>query len=225
MRIEAVSLTTALPDALRDFWGATLGQRIEEGPNGSFTVVLGWTRLSFQPAADGTRPIHHLAVQIPENQLEAAMAWLDGRVRLLAHEGSPVLAFPNWDAHSVYFFDPAGHVLEVIAHHGLPTASDAPFGPASLLGLAEVGLPGDVRAGAAAIEAAIGERVWTGGGVGFAALGDAWGRFILVPEGHRWLPTEVPAAAFPTAVATAGARAGVLAWGRYALASRPAVSC
>lgn len=222
MRLEAVHLTTTGLPALRAFWADVLGQAVADRPDEGFAVALGWTTLAFGPAAPGTTPVHHVAVQIPENQLEAAMAWLAARdVALLPHEGSPVLAFPHWDAHSVYFLDPAGHVLELIAHHGLPTASDAPFGPASLLGLAEVGLPGDVQATAAAIEAALGERVWSGGGPGFAAVGDAWGRFILVPEGHRWLPTDIPARAFPTAVTSRGERPGALALGPYALAQKP----
>jgi catechol 2,3-dioxygenase-like lactoylglutathione lyase family enzyme len=220
MRITSATLGTARPAAMRAFYAGSLGLPVADTPDGGFTVTAGWSRLTFAPAPAGTAPVHHFAFQIPENGVDAAMGWLDGRADLLPHQGSAVVAFPNWDAHAIYFLDPDGHIVEFIAHHGLPTASDAPFGPASLLGLAEVGLPGEVRPLAAAIEAGIGEGVWSGGGPGFAAVGDAWSRFILVPEGHHWLPTTIPAGVFPTAVTVEAARRGAVGVGKYAIAAR-----
>src|SRR5439155_2935079 len=109
-----------------------------------------------------------------------------------------------WHAHSVYFLDAAENVLELIARHDLPNASDEPFGPASLLEVSEVGLPvRDVDEAVAFIERELRQPLFSGDREHFAALGDHRGLFILVPLGRPWFPTDKPTALAPLAVTIA----------------------
>lgn len=212
MRFVALALETAGDlDAMRAFYVRALGlPLLASGPAG-FSVGVGATRLSFSRAeapSGGEGPIYHLAFHVPENRIADARAWLAERAPLLGEPGREVFAYPAWDAESIYFADPAGNVLELIARHRLPTASEAPFGPESLLGLSEVGFPcPDLAAARAWLEATLGAREWWGLGDRFSAVGDEEGLFIVVPEGHAWVPTDRPARRAPWRLTLAGAGA------------------
>ena len=55
--------------------------------------------------------------------------------------------FDNWDARAVYFEDPAGNIVELIAHHGLEENDRMGRSRRSeLVGFSELGLVGDLLA-------------------------------------------------------------------------------
>jgi len=58
-------------------------------------------------------------------------------------DGGRAFAFPDWNADAAYFRDPDRNVVELIAHHDLPEPHRPPFGPGSMLGVCEVGVPVD----------------------------------------------------------------------------------
>ena len=194
MRLDAPE--AALP-ALDEFYGERLG--LAGGR-------VGATRLEFRPAAG--EPFYHFALLAPGNRFEAAFEWLGQRVELLPNResGEVVFDFSFWDALACYFHDPAGNIVELIAHRGVgETVAGGAFSGAELLGLSELGLVGDPRALARELEPA-GLTVWDGtveeGRLAF--VGERARTLILAPEGRPWLPTGRPAEAHDLEVVVTG---------------------
>ena len=99
-----------------------------------------------------------------------------------------IFDFDAWNARAFYFHDPAGNIVEVIAHNGI----DA-------YGLSELGLVGDTRAMAAELQKA-GLELWDGtleeeGRLAF--VGERGRTLILAPPGRGWMPTGRPAERHP----------------------------
>ena len=148
-------------------------------------VRVGWTDVrpvvTPEPAAD------HLAILIPGDAYPTARTWLLDGTEPLDRGLDVAFPPPDWDSTSVYFDGPDGLVLELIAHRGHRPHGRAPFGPAGLLGVCEVGLAvPDVPAAVAAS----GLPVFAGTtSPGFAVVGDRDGRLVLVEPGRPWFPT------------------------------------
>lgn len=155
-------------------------------------------------AAEG-RPFYHFALLVPGDRFEAANAWIRDRVELLETPGSPgpVMDFPAWDAQAVYFHDPAGSVVELIAHRGLAESGrSGPFSGGELAGVSEVGLvAADPAALVGSLEREQGLRLWSGSAEdGLAFVGEQARTLLVVPEGRGWLPTWQPAGTHPVEV-------------------------
>lgn len=190
VRIAGLRLTTDRLPALRRFYAERLGlPLLADGPAG-FAVRAGATRLAFAPAAPGRAPLHHLAFNVPPDRLADGVAWLRQTVGVLEPDGDPVVAFPHWNAHAAYFVDPAGNVLELIARHDLHVVDERPFGPWSLLGISEIGLPAARVDEAVDALQGLGIPPYSGNRRSFAALGDVQGLAIVVSVGRPWAPTR-----------------------------------
>ena len=163
-------------------------------------------------AAPG-QPFYHVALLVPGDRFDAALAWAEERVRLLPERetGEVVFDFAFWDALACYFHDPAGTIVELIAHRGVGEAgSTGPFRAEELLGLSEVGIVGDPPADAAALES-LGLAVWDGmveGERSLAFVGEQARTLILCRAGRPWLPTGRPAEPSPVDVELAGGPRG-----------------
>lgn len=157
--ITRLQLSSAAPlAAMRGFYRDTLGLEILEDRADRLTVAAGLTPITFEPAAGSAgAPWYHVAFNIPENKLLAARAWQLQRTPLIptpAHRIDPsfppdVRHFPSWNAHSVFFWDPAGNLLEHIARHDLGNARPGPFTSRDILYASEIGFVFDDQHGAA----------------------------------------------------------------------------
>jgi hypothetical protein len=173
--------------------------------------ALGATELVFY-ATPGD-PFYHFAILVPGDRFEAALKWASERVRLLpgGDIDEVVFDFENWNALACYFHDPAGNIVELIAHRGLgENGATGAFSPSELLGFSELGLVGDPKEIAASL-GRIGLRLWDGtldepGRLAF--IGERAKTLILSPEGRGWLPTGQPAVPFPIDVILTGAESG-----------------
>ena len=193
--------------ALADFYGATLELRTERGDGGAVGVHVGAAELAFAAAPAGTRPFYHFALLVPGNRFDAALAWIGARTALLpgAH-GEAVFDFDFWDARACYFHDPAGNIVELIAHRGLgENGRTGAFSPGELLGLSEIGLVGDVPAMARGLEE-LDLRVWSGSADpdSLAFVGEKARTLILCPAGRGWLPIDRRAEPYPVDVVLSG---------------------
>ncbi len=191
-----VEIDAADPGGVARFHAETLGLPAQRDGDDGWVVEIARTTLRLRPAPPSTDPAYHLAFAVPENGIEAARDWLGERgVEPIPVDGDPVVAFPDWNAHALYFHDPAGSILELIARHELPNAADpATFGPHSLLRVDEVGLPTThVPALVAALRTRLGALPYGGGSPDFQAVGEAHGLAIVVREGRGWYPTGRPA--------------------------------
>ncbi len=206
-------------EALREFYGQTFGLPVIEEAAGRLTIQAGGTRLTFLQAGDvDGDPLYHFAFNIPENKIEEAREWVSRRVPLLSKLFRTVFHFRSWNAHSIYFRDPAGNVVELIARHGLANASPEPFSQEQILYASEIGLPvDDVQATAAALGSHLGLPVYRPGRSFLVPAGDEHRLLIVVKKGRAWLPTwNVRAQVHPTAATLSGGRAA-----RYAPAEYP----
>ena len=163
---------------------------------------LGATRLEFAPSAGA--PFYHVALLVPGDRFDAALAWARERVELLAdpETGDVIFEFDNWDARACYFHDAAANIVELIAHRGLDhNGRKGDFRRAELLGVSELGLVGEPLSLAAGL-AEYGLELWDGsvepGRLAF--VGEKGRTLILVPPGRGWLPTGRPAEPHPVDV-------------------------
>ncbi len=204
MQIAEARLASANPGALRQLYAEGLCLEQRDAPAGTLALGVGPSALVFEPGAPSPQ---HVAFRIPSGAYADAMAWLGARVDLLANtDGTHAFAFPDWNADAMYFRDPDGNVLELIAHHDFDDPYDPPFRPGHLLAIGEVGVPvDDVPGFLSDVEQRHGIRRWSGDGVGFAAAGDKHGSLIVVPRGRPWHPVPgADATAAPVAIEIAG---------------------
>ena len=201
---------------VRPFYGEVLGLPLVADEPESFTVRVGVSRLTFALIENDRDPgVQHIAFTIPRNQLAAGKAWLDGRAALLTLGDDDEFASASWRAQQVYFRDPAGNILELIARQTLDNATMAPFDARQLLNVSEVGLPtADLPGTVAALGREFGLPVYGEASDTFTAVGDANGLLIVVRAGRHWFPTTDPAVDAPIAV-TLGAGGGVLQGGLW----------
>jgi hypothetical protein len=201
-------------DALTEFYGNRL-----ELPR----LRVGETELEFAPGEG--EPFYHFALLVPGNRFDAALAWIRERAELLPDRdtGEAVFDFDNWDALACYFHDPAGSIVELIAHHGIgESETDGAFSGSELLGVSELGLVGDTQAMAGVLQVALELPLWDGtvsepGRLAF--LGEQARTLILAPPGRGWLPTGRPAELHPVEAFLSGppTRSIVLEDGLYTI--------
>jgi catechol-2,3-dioxygenase len=198
MHIRELHLYSADLAAQRAFYTDVLNLPVIEETDESFSLGVGTSLLTFH-VRPGLQANYHVAFNIPENQLAAARAWLSSRVPLIAsNDGKTEFDFRSWNAHSIYFYDPADNVMEFIARHALPSASDTAFGADSLLCISELGMPTlNVQTTVGALRDEFDLPVYDGEGSDtFTALGDEHGLLIIVTEGRNWYPDTGKAARF-----------------------------
>ena len=225
MHFDSITVAAREVAALRDFYGQTLGLAVIDEGAERFTVRAGASRLSFVAATDGAS--YHLAFNVPENAIERAAAWLTERViPIFEHNGQEIVTqSPLWDAHSVYFPDPDGNVVEFIARHRLRDGVDEAFDPGQHVRcVSELGLPvDDVAAVVERLEREAALVRYGNTTPEFVPLGDERGLLIVVSRGRIWFPTKTPAMSEPLGVEgkTGVERAVELAAGRARLRFAP----
>jgi hypothetical protein len=131
-----------------------------------------------------------------------------------------VFDFSFWDALACYFADPAGNIVELIAHHGIgENGKRGTFSPNELLGLSEVGLVGDVPAMARDLEE-LDLQMWSGSAEpdSLAFVGERARTLILCPVGRGWLPTGRTAEPYAVDALLSGTAAGELQTGPHRVA-------
>jgi len=183
-------------DALGDFYEG-LGFEVEPD---RLLFAAGETTMEFDPARGS--PFYHFAFLVPGDRFDAAFAWAGSRTKLLPDPatGEAVFEFDFWDAQACYFEDPAGNIVELIAHRGMDgNGREDDFAATEIAGLSELGLVGDRRALAAGL-GRLGFELWSGGleePDALAFVGERGRTLILTRAGRGWLPTGRPAEIHP----------------------------
>ena len=190
LAIRELRLATAGGPGTTAFWQKALGLEPVDDRDG-VTLRAGSSRVTFRPVDDGSRPVYHVAFNIPENKLAAAIEWASDRFEILVdpRSGKKTVHFANWNAHSVFFLDPGGNLLEFIARHELGNASKGEFSPADILNVSEIGVVlDDVPAAAKLLTERLGVAPYgSKPNAAFSAMGDANGLFICVARGRTSL--------------------------------------
>ncbi|MFS0870690.1 VOC family protein [Paenibacillus xylanilyticus] len=204
MIFEEVKLYTARLAETKHFYKETLGMNVVTESDYSFTLQIGWTNMIFVHSEMEQDPFYHVAWMIPTNRFQEAKAWAAARVELSTQEGQDETYSENWNSHSLYFEDPAGNILELIAHHSAHNESDRPFTANDLLHVCEVGLVSeDVLSTVGELEQ-MGLKRWGAISNTFAPVGDVNGLFIVVKKERVWFFSEQKAQIFPLEVVIQG---------------------
>lgn len=215
MRIHELTLATSDVSGQSIFWGETLGLPVRECAEGAIEISLQASTIRFEQAQLAADPRYHFAINIPRGSIHVAAAWVEERHELLAFHGDPdeeegaTIAHTDRGASALYFLDAAGNVAELIANDHLDNDSDAPFGPHSLLEIAEIGVASaDTEATRDAIQEALSTEILWGGREGWllTAIGDDHGVVIVAPTGRGWIPVGLPAQPLPTTIVAAAPR-------------------
>lgn len=202
---------------LGDFYSNVLDLPVVSGAADQPSFQVGASGFAIATAQDTVADVHHFAFNISENKIDAARDWLAERVELLAtppEAGDPAHApevrwFKSWNAHALYFLDPAGNVVEFIARHDLPSAAAGPFTPADILGISEIALAADdTLALANWILDVTGFEPYKNQSETFRPMGDARGLFVIFQTGAQ-LIGGITAQPAPMKVTVRGKRPGV----------------
>jgi catechol-2,3-dioxygenase len=222
-RLLALELRTnaASMDAMKTFYGKTLDLGIAQERADRFSVEAGETRMTFIQTAETTEgrpPFYHFAFNIPENKIVSALEWQKARTPMLpipeanraADHPPEVVDYRHWNAHSIFFLDPAGNVVEYIARHDLKNGDKHAFGFTDILYVSEIGLiVDDVAATAAAVKDLAAVSPYKGGSDQFTAMGDEYGLLLLMKRGRVVDFTgkqENGVRVYPTTVTVRGAK-------------------
>lgn len=208
-RLKDLRLRTAVSlDEMEHFYAGVLEMKVLERDREHLTIAAGETLLSYylQPADQGS-PFYHVAFNIPENKILSAREWqlertkLDPNPNAARHPDYPDLVhFARWDAHAVFFRDPAGNILEHIARHTLDNAAPGPFSSRDISCCSEIALvldAEDLRPEADRLGRAIGITRYRNSSPSFVALGDENGLILVMRKGFSLrgdadvYPTEV----------------------------------
>lgn len=209
MKIIEIQLLTNRLSELKEFY-EKLGLQLISEASASFTFKTGASKITFNQSAEPA--YYHFAFNIPENKIYEAIEWLKTKdIDLIEYEDSPIIDFVNWNAHSVYFYDAAGNIVELIARHNLNNPAEEKFNSQMLLCVSEIGLPVEkVYSFLEILENKLNQKLWWGNTETFAAVGDEEGLFIAVTGSRNWFPTEKLSIAFPAVIKIHGESNGFL---------------
>ncbi len=213
--IMQLRLQTNRLDELRPFYNKLFHFPIAEETKNSISFQAGTTKLTFVQTEDSKQPFYHFAFNIPENKLSLAKAWLEQRVPLAHQEGrDPVYHFISWNAHSIYYWDPAGNLGELIARHDLPNAKSSGFTDEDILYASEIGIVvDDVPATVRWAEDRMRWSPYRPPAENFAAIGDEHQLLIVAKRLRPWM--NKPAEIFSTGVTLRGVEVGAFELSNY----------
>jgi len=192
----------------RIFWTENLGFEEVSSTASEFTVRVGSSLLTFKAfpfiPQFPRSPQYHFSLNIPSNQAENALEWLknegnkysDGPsnpVEIWESEftGAEIIRRDRYNAHSVFFKDPGGNVIELIARHNLNNQQEGIFNHSMILNISGVAIvTRDVKESAKRIRNTFDVIEVPGTTSGFKPLGSENGLIVLVVPGRSWEPTD-----------------------------------
>ncbi|MCA0457356.1 MAG: hypothetical protein LCI00_25520 [Chloroflexi bacterium] len=218
MKIQTLRLKMADLVPAKAFYHDVLKLPVTTETADELVLQAGSTQLIFEREA-GWQGKYHFAFEVPENKVQEAAEWLGDKVKFATlHDTTVFTSSERWNANMVYFYDPAGNILEFIGRHRQPNTSSEPFSERDMLYLSEIGLAtSDVPATVAWLNDTLGLAAYDGAGSdSFSAVGDEHGLLIVVKAGRNWYPeTGIPAGLYPIDITIAGADEGVYRLGAH----------
>jgi catechol 2,3-dioxygenase-like lactoylglutathione lyase family enzyme len=196
MTIQKIILQTQDLERAEAFYHQVLELPVIDKTETSISFAAGYSVISFQ-LNEEERSFYHFAFLVPENKLDEAYRWVSARTQVLPYDNKSSIAdFKNWNAHAFYFHDEQKNILEFIAHHDLPNASDETFGVKSIIGICEIGITvDDVAEACQQFNKTYGVPFFEKGPYmdDFAVMGTEDSLLIISATGRGWLPTGQPA--------------------------------
>lgn len=186
--IKAITLMSSKLSELYQFYVETLKFECINMNINQFKIQCGRNSLIFREWIEECT--YHFAFNIPENQIIDSLKWIKKYCKVLEFNEKEIVDFPNWNAHSLYFLDPANNVVEFIARHNLDNSSGHAFDASSILEISEIGIPVENIGNALSeYKKELNFDLFWGDKEKFAAAGHETSLLITVPEERPWFPT------------------------------------
>lgn len=161
--------------------------------NDVLEIQAGETLLRFQELDEA--PYYHFAFLIPKGQLNEAIDYCNDRlIPLMDYKGGKVIDFGTGT--SIYFYDPAGNIVEFIDRPSLNFESEDRFHASATVRINEIGMPvkNPLEKAEALLDTyGIIPMDRTRFDDDFCWGGNFEGTFLVVKQGRTWLPTDLPA--------------------------------
>ncbi|PDZ09031.1 glyoxalase [Bacillus pseudomycoides] len=199
MLISRVTLYSNALEEMKDFYLNKLDFQLLHSSEMSFSIQVGESELEFRKNNLNSKPLYHFAFNIPSNQFSEAKEWAKKMVVLNVEDGEDEVYFSRSNAHSFYFMDPAGNIVEFISRHTISPESNEPFSVHSILNVSEMSVTTDqvLAVGNQLIEYGISVRDGEALSDGFHFMGENGVYLLLGLSGRRWFFSELDAAVHP----------------------------
>ncbi|MBJ8029321.1 VOC family protein [Bacillus cereus group sp. N21] len=199
MLISRVTLYSNALEEMKDFYLNKLDFQLLHSSEMSFSIQVGESELEFRKNNLNSKPLYHFAFNIPSNQFSEAKEWAKKKVVLNVEDGEDEVYFSRSNAHSFYFMDPAGNIVEFISRHTISPESNESFSVHSILNVSEMSMTTDqvLAVGNQLIEYGILVRDGEALSDGFHFMGENGVYLLLGPSGRRWFFSELDAAVHP----------------------------
>ncbi|MGP4059556.1 VOC family protein [Halobacillus sp. H74] len=205
MEIRKVILKTKDIKSMKHFYTDTLEMPLTKDTEESFQVAAGSSLLEFTSSNVEGDPFYHFAFDIPSNKFREAKAWVEAKVELNDEDGEDEADFPHIPAHSLYFYDPAGNIVEFISRHSSADKSEEAFSHRSILRISEMSLTVEdaINTGQKLINLGLKERdnaPISDSSLNFMGKSATSSFLLLIQPGRRWIFSDKISAIFPVEI-------------------------
>lgn len=193
MKIRELSLFCLDLNAEKAFYNNTLGFPITNESANSFTIKIGWSKLSFIKSSIQHK--YHYCFLIPSNKLNEAFNWLEKKTKILEIEANKKIQhFQSWNAYSFYFYDANGNIAEFIVRKDLKNDTKDSFSINDVLCVNEIGIPTtNIQKYNDLLVEKMNSPFWKGNTISFGTNGSQEGLFLLpnYKKRSKWFPTDI----------------------------------
>ncbi|WP_010676623.1 VOC family protein [Bacillus timonensis] len=206
MVIKLLILQTDRINEMKKFYVDLFGFPLIKEDKDCFRIAVGSSQLEFTSEKVKGHPYYHFAFNIPSNQFNEAKSWVKEKVKLNVEDGEDEVYFSFFEANALYFYDPAGNIVEFISRNTSKTETKT-FSIENVLNISEIGLTVDdaVKAGNKLMEIGIYER--DNGPLSQTSLNfmgeKSKGIFIILNQpGRRWIFSNKISEVYPVEILT-----------------------
>lgn len=202
MDINKVVIHTSKLQETKNFYHHVLGFQLITTNENNFTIKVGSSLLEFLETKKDINPYYHFAFNIPSNQFQEAKFWAKTKVSLTVEDGEDEVYFKFLDAHSFYFLDPSGNIVEFISRHSVSRQSTEAFSADSILNISEINITTNevISVGNRLIANGIYERDGKELTESLNFMGSKGSFLLLGPTNRRWIFSNKQSVCFPVMI-------------------------
>jgi len=196
---------------MKKFYIDTLEFSLLKDDENSFRFAVGSSELEFIATGTVDQPFYHFAFNIPVNKFKEAKSWTKERVKLTVEDEKDEVYFNNLQAHAIYFYDPAGNIVEFIARHSVSEENSKPFSSNSVINISEMSLTVNdpISAGKMLNEIDVHERdnkKINKNGLNFMGKREKGVFLLLTHPGRKWLFSDKQSMIYPLEIGLSNTR-------------------
>ncbi|MFD9628176.1 VOC family protein [Peribacillus muralis] len=206
MIINKVTLYSHVLNKMRDFYVKELGFEVRADADDGFEIKVGNSVLEIKKYHHPGKPFYHFALNIPTNLFNSAKEWAKTKVELTREDDEDYVYFPYSDAHSFYFSDPSGNIVEFISRYAVSPKSDAKsFSVQNVLCISEINMTTDEvkTVGNQLINKGVpvrSDEAINENRLNFIGEHEAGSFLLLGPRKRRWIFSDRDSEVFPLSI-------------------------